>query len=327
MSNIAPINEFDIVFMSYDEANADKNFADLLEKAPWAKRVHGVLGFDACHKAAAREAETDRFITIDADNIVRDEFFSLELDMSKISQHDVISWTGKNYINGLTYGNGGVKLWPKHVVENMRTHEVAENTKSQTDFCWDIYYRQMNNVYSDVYANGSAYQAYRGGFREGVKLGLEGGTVVDARQLKNKVYDRNYKRLLVWASVGADIENGLWSVYGTRLGIYLTNIKRDEWDFTAVRDFTWHTDYWNNEVKPRFTDSDGDSVCNATGWRYSSTKLWGEIVKLGNILRSELGLEIAELDANGSKFFKESFINPPRLGALVREDQVHNSTE
>ena len=327
MSNIAPINEFDIVFMSYDEANADKNFADLLEKAPWAKRVHGVLGFDACHKAAAREAETDRFITIDADNIVRDEFFSLELDMSKISQHDVISWTGKNYINGLTYGNGGVKLWPKHVVENMRTHEVAENTKSQTDFCWDIYYRQMNNVYSDVYANGSAYQAYRGGFREGVKLGLEGGTVVDARQLKNKVYDRNYKRLLVWASVGADIENGLWSVYGTRLGIYLTNIKRDEWDFTAVRDFTWHTDYWNNEVKPRFTDSDGDSVCNATGWRYSSIKLWGEIVKLGNILRSELGLEIAELDANGSKFFKESFINPPRLGALVREDQVHNSTE
>jgi hypothetical protein len=209
----------------------------------------------------------------------------------------------------------------------MRTHEVAENTKSQTDFCWDINYRQMNNIYSDVYANGSAYQAYRGGFREGVKLGLEGGTVVDARQLKNKVYERNYKRLLVWASVGADVDNGLWSMYGTRLGIYLTNIKRDEYDFTAVRDFVWHTDYWNNEVKPRFTDDNGDSICNATGWKYSSSKLWSEIVKLGNILRSDLGLELAELDYNGSKFFKESFINPPRLGALVREDQVHNSTE
>lgn len=326
MSN-TPINEFDIVFMSYDEPNADYNYANLLEKAPWAKRVHGVLGFDACHKAAAREAETDRFITIDADNIVREDFFSLELDMNRIGQHDVISWTGKNFINGLTYGNGGVKLWPKHVVENMRTHEVAENTKSQTDFCWDIYYRQMNNVYSDVYANGSAYQAYRGGFREGVKLGLEGGTVVDARQLKNKVYERNYKRLLIWASVGADVENGLWSMYGTRLGIYLTNIKRDEYDFTAVRDFVWHTDYWNNEIKPRFTDDNGDSVCRATGWKYSSSKLWSEIVKLGNVLRSDLGLELAELDYNGSKFFKESFINPPRLGALVREDQVHNSTE
>lgn len=327
MSKLVPINEFDIVFMSYDEPNADYNYANLLEKAPWAKRIHGVLGFDACHKAAAREAETDRFITVDADNIVRDDFFALELDMDKIGQHDVVSWAGKNHINGLTYGNGGIKFWPRHVVENMRTHEVAENTKSQTDFCWDIHYRQMNNIYSDVFANGSAYQAYRGGFREGVKLGLEGGTVVDARQLKSKVYDRNYKRLLVWASVGADVENGLWSLYGTRMGIYLTNIKRHEWDFTAVRDFVWHTNYWNTEIVSRFTDDSGDGLCRATGWKYSTSKLWSEIVKLGEVLRSELGLEIGELDYNSSKFFKESFINPPRLGALVKEDQVHNSTE
>jgi hypothetical protein len=48
---------------------------------------------------------------------------------------------------------------------------------------------------------------------------------------------------------------------------------------------------------------------------------------LGEVLRSELALEIGELDYNSSKFFKESFINPPRLGALVKEDQVLNSTE
>ena len=50
---LTPINSFDIVFLSYDEPNADKNYADLLNKAPWAKRVHGVKGFDAAHKAAA----------------------------------------------------------------------------------------------------------------------------------------------------------------------------------------------------------------------------------------------------------------------------------
>jgi hypothetical protein len=327
MSKLTPINEFDIVYMSYDEPNADYNYSNLLEKAPWAKRIHGVKGFDACHKAAARESETDRFVTIDADNIVRDEFFSLELDMSKVGQHDVVSWAARNVINGLTYGNGGIKFWPKHVVENMKTHEISENTRSQTDFCWDIHYHQMNNIYSDVFANASAYQAYRGGFREGCKLGLEGGTVVDARQLKAKVHNRNYKRLLVWASVGADVENGLWSMYGTRLGIYLTNIKRHEWDFTAVRDFEWHTTYFNDIVMPKFTDPDGDGTDHSTGWRYSTSKLWQECVKLGDILRSELGLEVGELDYNGSKFFKESFINPPRLGALVKEEHVNNTIE
>ena len=53
MSKIVPINEFDVVFISYDEPNADQNYQDLLEKCPWALRSHGVWGSDAAHKAAA----------------------------------------------------------------------------------------------------------------------------------------------------------------------------------------------------------------------------------------------------------------------------------
>jgi hypothetical protein len=78
---------------------------------------------------------------------------------------------------------------------------------------------------------------------------------------------------------------------------------------------------------PKFTDPDGDGTDHSTGWRYSTSKLWQECVKLGDILRSELGLEVGELDYNGSKFFKESFINPPRLGALVKEEHVNNTIE
>ena len=53
MSKMVSINEFDIVFISYDEPNADENYNNLIEKAPWAKRSHGVFGSDAAHKAAA----------------------------------------------------------------------------------------------------------------------------------------------------------------------------------------------------------------------------------------------------------------------------------
>lgn len=319
---LTPITNFDIVFISYDEPNADKNYADLLEKAPWAKRVHGVKGFDAAHKAAAKVATTDRFITVDADNIVREEFFSIELDMSKISKHDVISWAGKNVINGLVYGNGGIKLWPKHVVEQMRTHEAAEDPKAQVDFCWDIYYYQMNNIYCDVSNNASAYQAFRAGFREGIKLLLEGGQPVDPRLLKQRVHDRNYKRMLVWSSVGADVENGLWAMFGTRLGAYMSNIARAEFDFTLVRDYDWIDGFWANSIQPQFAGA--GAKCNATGWTYDADLLKKKIFTFGETLRGQLGLELAELDSNGSKMFKESWINPPRLGALVKESEVDN---
>ena len=38
------IAEQDIIFLSYDEPNAEKNYVDLVKKVPWAKRVHGVEG-------------------------------------------------------------------------------------------------------------------------------------------------------------------------------------------------------------------------------------------------------------------------------------------
>ena len=57
------IIDYDIIYLSYDEPNAEKNYADLLSKVPWAKRIHGIKGSDAAHKACANLSETDRFIT------------------------------------------------------------------------------------------------------------------------------------------------------------------------------------------------------------------------------------------------------------------------
>ena len=122
------IAELDIIFLSYDEPNAEKNYADLLTKVPWAKRVHGVEGSDAAHKACAELSETDRFITVDGDNTIRQDFIDQVLDFDEHTdlENSVISWCGKNTINGLMYGNGGLKCWPKEYVLNMRTHENAD---------------------------------------------------------------------------------------------------------------------------------------------------------------------------------------------------------
>ena len=292
------IIDYDIIYLSYDEPNAEKNYADLLTKAPWAKRVHGVEGSDAAHKACAALSETDRFITVDGDNIIRPGFLEQEIDIPVGSdlEKSVISWCGKNEINGLMYGNGGLKCWPKEYVLNMRTHENADtdNIAAQVDFCWDLQYIQQNSCYSDVYNNATAQQAWRAGFREGVKMALDQGAKPSKEQFL-KGHWKNLHRLWIWLMVGADVENGLWAIYGAREGLYKTMCT--DWNYVQVRDFKYLNSLWDNEYS-----------------KITEDMLRYEIMGLGETLIHELDLPIGvtPLDAGQSKFFKTVYQNPSR---------------
>jgi hypothetical protein len=313
--------DIDIFYLSYDEPNYQEHWADIRNKVPWAKHVHGVEGSDAAHKACANQSDTDRFITVDGDNklVNYEKLMDLELDFSDYTLENlnksVISFTGYNNINGLMYGNGGIKCWPKQAVLDMKTHEAAESEGSAVDFCWDMDYIQLNECFSHVYNNATPYQAYRAGFREGVKMSLDRGFKVDPVNFEKNIHDKNYHRLLIWSSVGQDVENGLWALYGTRLGCYMTNCT--DWDFVNVRDFEWHTKFWNETVKPQFVGD--DETCLYEKFSWSKEKLWNETVRLGKELRSRLGMQIDDLSAEGSAFFKKVYWNPPRSGAFVTE--------
>lgn len=293
MSNTIKIIDQDIIFLSYDEPNAEKNYADLVKKVPWAKRVHGVKGSDAAHKACAAKSETEYFVTVDADNIVDPKFFQVTIDLEKLNLDDsyVFSWAGKVHVNQLMYGNGGLKLWTRKFVNEMQTHENSnpDDVKGLVEFCFDHRYFQFNENYSESFTNSSPFQAWRAGFREGVKMSLDQGA--RSTDIK-KVWWQNYQRLLVWCSVGADVENGLWSILGAREGCYKTLCT--DWDYTNVRDFEWLTDYWNFEHADNLDNLD-------------------ETVKyLGEDLRKKLDLEIGDLDSSASKFLKTVFQNSPR---------------
>ena len=214
----------DIIFLSYDEPNAEKNYADLCSKIPWAKRVHGVEGSDAAHKACADLSETEYFVTVDADNIVDPEFLNQVVDYEALglSAEHVFSWCGKLHVNGLMYGNGGLKMWTRKFVHNMKTHEHSEegDERGKVEFCFDDKYYQFNDNFSTSYTNATPWQAWRAGFREGVKMSLDQGAKVDDLR---KVWWQNYQRLLIWSQVGADVKNGIWSILGARQGCYLTN--------------------------------------------------------------------------------------------------------
>ena len=202
----------DIIFLSYDEPNAEKNYADLLSKVPWAKRVHGVEGSDAAHKACAAISETENFITIDGDTIIDPKFLQVELDLDELGatpEHQ-FSWAGKIDINGLKYGNGSIKMWTRDFVNNMQTHENSDGSdETNIEFCYFDKYLQLNENYSTSIISSTPQQAWRAGFREGVKMSLNRGKVVD--DLKT-IWWQNYNRLLIWTMIGADVENGLWAI-------------------------------------------------------------------------------------------------------------------
>jgi hypothetical protein len=293
------VTDCDIVYLSYDEPNAEKNYADLLAKVPWAKRVHGIDGSDSAHKACAKLAETERLIVIDGDNTIRPEFLKQEIEFKPETDLDksVISWGARNTINGLIYGNGGIKCWPTQLVLDMKTHENAEseNAKTQVDFCWDINYIQMDSCMSDVHNNATPQQAWRAGFREGVKMGLLEGSKADPNNFSKQVHWKNFHRLLVWMHVGLDVKNGDWAIYGARQGCYMTNCT--DWDYLNVRDFKWLNKYWQ----------ENDSQTTEKMLPY-------EIMGIGETLKHELKINIADpFTDEQSILFKLLYTNPPRM--------------
>lgn len=322
------VTELDIFYISYDEPNAEENWADLLNKVPWAKRVHGVKGFDAAHKECARQSETDRFITVDGDNIVMDDFFEQTLDfpdtdaMGNNIKESIFSWNGKNLLNGLVYGNGGLKCWPTEYTKTIRTHEASDDAEGM-EFCWKLNYIQLNDTFSEIHQTASPLQAFRAGFREGVKMSLDQGKRVKPDEFIKKIWYGNYNRLQVWCNIGADVENGLWAIYGARLGCQMTVLT--DWDANLIADYDWFKDFFNNQILPRFP---GNDTCPRTKVSYSTDMLKLAINDLGEQLNDNVNeMMLFEPTPEISKFFKKTYVAPKRWGVMIREKQIQELLE
>jgi len=64
------------------------------------------------------------------------------------------------------------------------------------------------------------------------------------------------------------------------------------------------------------------NLVHVCGYSWSTSKLQEETERLGSILKQELGLELADLNEDASRMFKATYVNPNRLGPMIREDAV-----
>jgi hypothetical protein len=296
-TEIIDIADLDCVFLTYDEPRKEEFWIQISNMVPWAKRVDGVKGSDAAHKAAADASDTDRFVLIDGDNIPEPEFFNLQLELTDANRDCVFRWRARNIVNGLMYGNGGMSCWTRDFIYNMRTHENSDGTaENDVEFCFYPNYWAMADCYSTTHPNGTAFQAWRAGFREGVKMCLDRGARPNLQEFESKVNNRNYDHLCIWQTVGADVENGFWAIYGARLGTYMTML--GNWDYKQVQNFDALAALWEE-----FKDHGAD-----------------ECRDIGEKLRMRLSLPIVDMDAEESRFFKYHYrSNFKNKGPMARE--------
>jgi hypothetical protein len=307
-NDIIDVADLDCIYLSYDEPQKEEFWLKIKNMIPWAKRVDGVKGSDAAHKAAGEASDTERFILIDGDNMPDESFFNMQLDFTdKDPKYQLAQfrWKAVNSINGLRYGNGGMSSWTKTYVANMKTHEnqTDGDVSRIADFCLDSkdnLYWAMYDCYSTTYPNYTPFQAWRAGFREGVKMVLDKGAKPDIDTFKVTVASRNLNNLTIWHNVGADVENGIWAIYGARLGTYMTMLT--DWEHTNVQWFDNYITLWEEQ---EYRDPEREATL------------------LGAALHDKLGLPMCTLSKEQSKFFKRHYnADKHNLGPLVTEMDV-----
>jgi len=222
---------YDVVFISYNESNADDNYEKLLKHCPRAKRVHGVKGIHAAHFKAAEMCNTDMIWIVDGDAIIEDDF-SFDLVMSSYDLDCVHVWKSRNPINNLEYGNGGVKLLPRQLTLKMDFNTPDMTTSISNKF------KAMDVISNTNAFNTDEFSTWRSAFRECCKL-------------SSGIIDRQYEeetrsRLEAWCTIGADKLYGKNAIQGALMGRAYGEANKNNADaLCKINDFIWLQEKYN----------------------------------------------------------------------------------
>jgi hypothetical protein len=216
---------YDIIFISYNEPQADENFARLKARFPYAQRVQGIKGIHQAHIAAAKKAFTKMFWVVDADAQILDTF-NFDHVVSEYDLENVHVWRSINPINDLEYGYGGVKLLPKSLTQNMDVSKPDMTTSISSLF------KAMPEISNITAFNVDAFNTWKSAFRECVKLASK---TID----RQDDTDTNY-RLNVWCTRGLDRPFGREAIEGAVQGKqYGLENKDNNESLKLINDFDW----------------------------------------------------------------------------------------
>jgi hypothetical protein len=222
---------YDIVFISYQEPNADENYERILKRFPNTKRIHGVKGIHQAHIEAAKLCDTDMFWIIDGDAIIVDDF-DFNYQVARWDKETVHVWRSQNPINDMVYGYGGVKLFPTELTINMDTSKPDMTTSISSKF------KAVHNISNITAFNSDPFNTWKSAFRECTKLSSK---IIDRQK-----DDETNERLRVWQNAGKDRLYGEYAIDGARAGVEYGFANKDNVDaLKKINDFDWVLEQYN----------------------------------------------------------------------------------
>lgn len=209
--------QFDVIFISYNEINAEKNWKRLLKKAPWAKRVQGVKGIFQAHKAAAKLSSTEMFYVVDGDAWIVDDF-NFDYKPGIFDLDCTYIWKSQNPYNNLNYGYGGVKLFSRSKLLKMKKWTKTDLTLSVSKKI-----KVMDSISNITYFNTDEFNTWKSAFREAVKLSQQ----------------NNLDFLISWVTK-EKVKFSKFAKMGVNDGIsYFNKNKNNPINLLKINDFNW----------------------------------------------------------------------------------------
>ena len=219
---------YDIIFISYNEPNAEENFSRLKSRFPLAKRIDGIKGIHQAHIAAAKKSFTRMFWVVDGDAEILDTF---KFDYEAQELEMVYVWHSRNPVNGLVYGNGGVKLLPKKLTIEMDTSRIDMTTSISTLF------KPVPEIANITAFNTDPFSTWRSAFRECTKLA--------SSSIDRQNDAETQQRLDTWCTLNDTVPYGFYAYTGALAGRHYgqKNASNKE-ALSKINDFTWLEVLW-----------------------------------------------------------------------------------
>lgn len=154
----------DVVFISYDEPDAEQNWNMLAQRCARAKRVHGVAGMEMALEAAADLSSTPWYYAVFAKTRLHEQFdFSYMPDFMQQPKNYIFDCI--NTVNGLQYGHMGIVMYN---CEGIRQLNQAKNFG--LDYTLSFAHESVPIVSCYGNFNQTPYHTWRTAFRECAKL-------------------------------------------------------------------------------------------------------------------------------------------------------------
>jgi hypothetical protein len=217
---------YDIVFISYHETFAEQNFNNLKKriktnKLHWIKNIKGI---HQAHIEAAKLVTTDMFYVVDADAIVNDTFsFNYHIPYYDFNAKSTVHvWKSQNPINGLEYGNGGIKLLPRQLTINM---DLSKPDMTTSISKW---FKPMPEVSNVNGFNTDPFNTWKSAFRECCKLA--------SRVIDRQNDEETQIRLDRWCTIGNDLNAIKGAIAGRKYG---EDNRTNTNALIKINDFDW----------------------------------------------------------------------------------------